>query len=307
MPFFSVIIPMYNRAQFIAETLDSVLAQSFKNFEVIVVDDGSTDRGGDIVRGFGGKVKLYSHPNSGECPARNLGIKYARGEYLTFLDSDDLWFPWTLETYYEVISKHGFPSLLNCSYISFHDAMDIRRQVKTEIHDLFYRDYWSSWHDDDKCACAGATVVKCEIARSVGGYAAHKLNAGDQDFLSKIGTAPGFVRLYEPVTFAYRQHEGMSIKNHDKVLHGMLYNISEEKQGRYPGGEARRIERLKMLSAFARSASMYLLRYGQKGDAWQLYKEILGWNFRLGRVRYLLGFVVLICFRIARDAIKKLR
>ncbi len=92
-PLVSVIIPTYNRSWILKEAIDSVLAQEFKNFELIVVDDGSTDKTQDIFSRYKEKVIFYKQSNKGVSAARNKGISLASGEYLAFLDSDDLWLP----------------------------------------------------------------------------------------------------------------------------------------------------------------------------------------------------------------------
>jgi glycosyltransferase involved in cell wall biosynthesis len=99
MPLVSVVIPTYNRAALLAQAIDSVLAQTFADYEVIVVDDGSTDRTAAVVEAVADRrVSLISLPHSG-LPARvrNAGIKRARGRYIAFLDSDDLWDPSKLD------------------------------------------------------------------------------------------------------------------------------------------------------------------------------------------------------------------
>jgi hypothetical protein len=90
----SVIIPLYNKAPYIHRTLDSVLAQTFCEYELIVVDDGSTDGGGDIVAShFDARVKLIRQENAGPGAARNRGLREAKGEIVAFLDADDEWLP----------------------------------------------------------------------------------------------------------------------------------------------------------------------------------------------------------------------
>ncbi|HET9529032.1 MAG TPA: glycosyltransferase [Blastocatellia bacterium] len=96
----SIIIPAYNAAQTISDTLESVLAQTFANWEAVVVDDGSGDRTADIVRGFierDARIRMISQPNGGESAARNSGIAEARYEWLLFLDADDWISPLHLE------------------------------------------------------------------------------------------------------------------------------------------------------------------------------------------------------------------
>ena len=87
----SVIIPTYNRSHCLGDAIDSVLAQTHKNLEIIVVDDGSTDGTKDIVRSYGWPVKYIYQTNQGVSAARNRGIKEARSEWIAFLDSDDEW------------------------------------------------------------------------------------------------------------------------------------------------------------------------------------------------------------------------
>lgn len=105
MPRVSVIIPTYNGAAFIAETLRSVLAQTFRNYEVLVVDDGSTDDTAAVVRSFGHEVRYFYKENGGPGAARNFGLRHARGEYIALLDHDDLWLPQRLELGVEVLDQ----------------------------------------------------------------------------------------------------------------------------------------------------------------------------------------------------------
>lgn len=95
----SIIIPLYNKANYICRALDSVFAQTFDNYEVIVVNDGSTDNGPDMVRKYNDKrLKMISQKNLGPGAARNRGLKECHNPYVTFLDADDEWLPRFLET-----------------------------------------------------------------------------------------------------------------------------------------------------------------------------------------------------------------
>ena len=95
-PTFTVVIPLYNTERYIAETLDSVLRQTYADFEVVVIDDASTDRGPEIVRDYMSRdrrVRMVTQDNRGLAGARNSGIRNARGRYIALLDADDLWMP----------------------------------------------------------------------------------------------------------------------------------------------------------------------------------------------------------------------
>ena len=90
-PLVSCIVPVFNGERYLAEALDSILAQTYRPLEVIVVDDGSTDGTAHIVAGYGAEVSYIHQANAGPAAARNRGLDAARGEFIAFLDADDLW------------------------------------------------------------------------------------------------------------------------------------------------------------------------------------------------------------------------
>jgi glycosyltransferase involved in cell wall biosynthesis len=107
MPKVSVIIPTYNREALISRALDSVLAQTFTDYEIIVVDDGSKDRTQDVLKAYEGKIKYLYQNNGGISAARNTGIKEASGQYIAFLDSDDYWAPEKLAEQVTILDKYS--------------------------------------------------------------------------------------------------------------------------------------------------------------------------------------------------------
>ena len=111
-PLVSVIIPTYNRWPSVSAAVESVLAQSLKDFELIVIDDGSTDGTAQKLVKYGTSLRFYSQSRSGVSAARNLGVKKARGRYLAFLDSDDLWRPEKLAVQTKFMRRH--PEYLIC-------------------------------------------------------------------------------------------------------------------------------------------------------------------------------------------------
>jgi glycosyltransferase involved in cell wall biosynthesis len=104
-PLISVIIPVYNGELYLAEAIESVLAQTYQPVELILIDDGSTDRTAEIARSFEPPLRYAYQPNSGVCAARNHGIRLAKGEFLAFLDADDLWVKEKLELQMGVLQQ----------------------------------------------------------------------------------------------------------------------------------------------------------------------------------------------------------
>ena len=93
MPKISVMIPVYNSARFLQEAIESVLAQTYKDYEIIVIDDGSTDNTKEVLAPYCDRIRYIYQQNQGASSARNKGIRYSQGEYIAFLDADDIWLP----------------------------------------------------------------------------------------------------------------------------------------------------------------------------------------------------------------------
>ena len=108
LPLVSVVIPAYNSERYIAEAVNSALSQDYPNIEVLVIDDGSTDRTVEVVQQFAHKVKLLQQENQGSASARNLGISEARGKYIAFLDADDVWIPQKVQIQIVAMETNGF-------------------------------------------------------------------------------------------------------------------------------------------------------------------------------------------------------
>jgi glycosyltransferase involved in cell wall biosynthesis len=99
MPYFSIVIPVYNKEKFVVKTIESVLSQTFIDYEIIIVNDGSTDQSEAKISTFNdNRIKYYSKKNEGVALARNFGIEKATADYICFLDADDYWYPTFLET-----------------------------------------------------------------------------------------------------------------------------------------------------------------------------------------------------------------
>ena len=114
---FSVIIPLYNKAPYVAKAIESVLGQTYRDFEVIVIDDGSTDQSLEVAKTFENKsITIVSQPNSGVSTARNNGVKLAKYPYICFLDADDWWHPTFLEEMKRLITDFSDAGIYGSGY-----------------------------------------------------------------------------------------------------------------------------------------------------------------------------------------------
>lgn len=114
MPLVSVIVPTFNRRELVCQAIDSVLAQTFSDYELIIVDDGSTDGTGEAIAAYGDRIRYCWQENQGESVARNRGIALAQGEYIALLDSDDLWEPEKLQVQAAVLDAEPEVLVVGC-------------------------------------------------------------------------------------------------------------------------------------------------------------------------------------------------
>ncbi len=121
MPIVSVIIPSFNCAKFVTNAVDSVLAQTFTDYEIIVIDDGSTDNTKDVLSSFSGRITYIYQENRGLPGARNAGIRASRGEWVALLDADDEWYPNKLEEQMRVVVSTPDVGFIFSDYNSFND------------------------------------------------------------------------------------------------------------------------------------------------------------------------------------------
>ncbi len=158
-PKISVIIPTHNRRLLVKRAVDSVLKQTYPNFEILLVDDGSTDKTRGLLDQIDARLRYFFQENSGVACARNLGIRHARGEWLAFLDSDDYWLPNKLET------QIGFHEKMTDFKISQTNEIWIRRSIRvnaTKKHEKLHG--WIFEPSLSLCLISPSTVL---ISREV--------------------------------------------------------------------------------------------------------------------------------------------
>jgi hypothetical protein len=289
MPFFSIVIPTYNRSGLLREALATVFAQEYRDFEVLVIDDGSTDDTPAVLAEYGQRVRALRQENQGQGVARNLGIQHAAGEYVVFLDSDDLWFPWTLATYRQAITMYGSPTVVMGAHVPFQHPEELSGVRNGPLRAHAFADYFASAEESFvRTACVVA--VRTEVLRRVGGFTSRRITCEDHDLLYRQGTERGFVWVEAPVVVGYRQHGGSSSKDLERGYEGLCYLLEQEHRGAYPGGAARRRERLTLLLQGTRHVTRWLVEHGRPELALDLYRRSLRGHLVVPRWRYVVGF-----------------
>jgi glycosyltransferase involved in cell wall biosynthesis len=288
-PLFSVIVPTYNRLELLKQTLASIWAQSKADFEVIVVDDGSTDETLEYLRSLESKIEILRQTNRGPGAARNAGAKLARGAYLAFLDSDDVWFPWSLQVYQHVIERHGRPAFIAGKPYRFQNQHELQAITGGEVRGELFADYLASG-DQWRWWGVSSFVIHRAAFLAVGGFADDWVNGEDADLALRLGVSPGFFQVQEPVTFGYREHAVSAMKDYQRTLAGAWSQVQAERAGRYPGGKSRSCDRRRILTRHVRPVTLSCVRQGFRRDAWGLYLATFLSNAAQGRVKYLTAF-----------------
>ena len=129
-PLVSIVIPVYNGSNYVREAIDSALAQTYKNIEIIVVNDGSTDNTEEIVKSYGTKLRYFKKENGGVSTALNLGIKKSKGEYISWLSHDDLYYPDKVERQVKKLKENKELDYLQTIVFSYFDTFNVEKNIK---------------------------------------------------------------------------------------------------------------------------------------------------------------------------------
>lgn len=217
MAYFSVIISLYNKETHIKSTIESVLAQTFQDFEIIVVNDGSTDASEAIVNSISDhRIKYFKQDNKGASAARNTAISKASGQYLALLDADDLWQESYLETISQLIKSHPdhqvFAAAVNIETSngvirSVYSIKDIRDK------DIYIVDYFESSYINTVLT-SSSTVVHQSVFDKIGTYDTSLKSGQDTDLWIRIGLHYKVVFIND-VLATYR-YEKKSLSNRTK-------------------------------------------------------------------------------------------
>lgn len=218
-PKISVVIATYNRAGFLPETINSVIEQKFKDFELIIVDDGSTDNTREVLRAFGGRLKYLYQQNRGPSAARNLGVMHSQSPWIAIQDSDDICAPGYLDVLYHYVASHPDCGMVfaNGSYLSGpeHSRDTIvpvaksRRLAESGIHleDLF----------DKSIVRLQAALISKACYDGIGGHDESLRISMDLDLAFRL-YAKFPIAYLDEVVFFYRKHDGNIGRNQELRL-----------------------------------------------------------------------------------------
>ena len=198
MPFFSIVIPVYNKEKFVEKTLKGVLNQTFTDFEIIIVNDGSTDQSETIIFGFEDeRINYFSKPNEGVSTARNFGIEKSCADYICFLDADDYWYPSFLETLQTYIQKLPEEKVFGLAYEIETDDKTFPAQYSIQkTNDFEIVNYFEASKKDSILWTSSAAFHK-DVFKIAGNFNINLKNFEDIHLWIRIG-------LRFPIVFVWK-------------------------------------------------------------------------------------------------------
>lgn len=289
----SVIIPTYNCEKYIMEAIDSILGQTYKDFEIIVVDDGSTDGTKDILKSHieGGLIHYIYQTNQGPGAARNTGIKAARGEYIAFLDADDQLFCQSLESRKEFLDEYRdvlllfsdyFLSVGNLSILElklrnsgflnfFQEAIEIKIGKRYVFNEKFIKLFWEF---SPRPIWTGTVMVRRSLVDKVGYFRTDVSIGEDIDYWMRTAARYKVGYIDEPLAI-YNHHASALTKNVERY-----YSDAIKMYSRYLDSEIvdRKIINKKMSSLYFSLGYHYILNNNQNGARRALIRS-LRYNF----------------------------
>ena len=228
----SVIIPSYNCSTYVREAIESVLKQTYKNFEIIVVDDGSTDNTRCILDDLihEEKIRYLLQKNAGPACARNAGLRASKGEYIAFLDADDRWMPEKLRRSIECFEKNSQLGLVHCAVRAMDEKGDnlffIKKKKmnrKVLAGHVFYHLLFRRAH-----LCTSSVVIRKSCLEKTGNFDEKLsfLGAEDRDLWLRIAEIYPFEYIEEPLTY-YRHRDNSISTDEEKMKKGRDYIINK--------------------------------------------------------------------------------
>lgn len=269
-PAVSVVIPAYNAANFIERTLDSVRAQTFKDFETVVIDDGSSDRTCEIVercfRAHAMPGLCLRQENKKIAGARNAGVRAARGGFVSFLDSDDRWYPSKLEAVIAEFKAHPETDVVcHAENVVVQGGPPRLKRYGPSRRDMYFSQLWGG------CALStSATTLRRRVFDSVGGFREDPRFNTVEDYdlwmrLGKAGCRFRFIGLPLGEYVVASHNSTRRIEYHHANLEALLRDHFRSCFGDNPGWGTR-LRMRRRLASVHRSALGQLMQYGEQPD-----------------------------------------
>lgn len=206
----SVIIPAYNGDRYIGEAINSILSQTYRDYEIIVVDDGSTDSTRQVIEQYGSKIQYLSQTNQGVAASRNLGLTKAQGEYIAFLDQDDIFLSDKLASQVTLLEQNPSLGIANSGWQIVNQQGETKAAVKpwVEIPELNLANL-IIW----KPVFLGAMLFRRSWLKRTKGFDTILEQTPDVDLVLRLAAMGATAAWVKQVTVKYRQHEANASRN----------------------------------------------------------------------------------------------
>lgn len=275
VPFVSVIVPAYNAAAFIERTLDSVRVQTFKDYEIIIVDDGSTDDTHRIAENYFQRYALVGRclkqENKKIAGARNAGVRASQGEFISFLDSDDRWYPEKLKIVMAEFSAHPNADIV----CHAENVLDEGRPSRLKRYGPAFADMYGAQLFGGCALSTSATTLRRRVFEAAGGFCEDpRLNTvEDYDLWMRLGKMGCRFRFIEEPLGEYLiegHNSTRRIEYHHDNLEFLLKDHFASYFGQHPDWRAR-LRMRHRLSVVYRSALGLLIQYGEDPELQKRY------------------------------------
>ena len=268
MPRVSVIVPSYNRAQMLPRALESIFAQTYKDYEVIVVDDGSKDETPEVMKQFLGRVKYIRKENGGSASARNRGIEESGGKYIAFLDSDDYWVPEKLEVQVQVLDAHPNVGIVYARMPIINDKGERVGTKPAGISGRNFKELLEHWGD----LPTSTVMTRRECFEKAGKFDTALTTMQDIDMWLRIARHYDLYEIESKVLAYYSRH-GEQITSSKIKVYGGLVTIYKKILKTFDDAPKDLMHRRIALHQYMLSRSYY--DEGFYGPAWQNLTEVL--------------------------------
>ncbi|MDI3545691.1 MAG: hypothetical protein PWQ43_868 [Rikenellaceae bacterium] len=222
----SIIIPVYNGEKYLADTIQSVIDQTYKNWELIIVDDGSTDNTSNVVKQFNdSRISYIKKNNTGVSDTRNLGAMISNGEILCFLDADDIWLPENLEKKVEKLINEPQGVLVFSSMYLWDERGDYKTCKTTK---KFLEDDWEKFRRLIAPTIPSSAIIKRDYFFEAGMFDTNISTSADFDLNIRLRELGEFIYIEEPLVL-YRCHPSQMHNNIALYKHDMSYILEKYK------------------------------------------------------------------------------